>query len=85
MVERSRIWRGPCRAPGRLVVPVSHGTPISPISTRPTASATVTWGRRMNVATPAKRGNTVPGTGSNSRFSSDMTSASRYRPQLNKH
>ena len=43
----------------RFVVPLSHGTPASPIST-PSASERGTYGRRMKVATPAKRGVTMP-------------------------
>ena len=35
MVEASRNCRGPWRGPGRLVVPLSHGTPIRPICTSP--------------------------------------------------
>src|SRR3954470_21511145 len=60
MVERSRIWRGPWRAPGRLVVPPSHGTPTMPIST---SAGSRNSGRRMKVATSPKRGTTVPETG----------------------
>src|SRR5262252_2551696 len=60
MVERSRIWRGPWRAPGRLVVPPSHGTPTMPIST---SAGFLNSGRRMKVATSPKRGVTVPATG----------------------
>src|SRR6187402_2932721 len=60
IVERSRIWRGPCRAPGRLVVPPSHGTPTMPIST---SAGSRNSGRRMKVATSPKRGTTVPETG----------------------
>ena len=60
MVDRSRIWRGPWRAPGRLVVPPSHGTPTMPIST---SAGLRNSGRRMNVATSPKRGTTVPETG----------------------
>src|SRR5215475_11714485 len=53
MVERSRIWRGPWRAPGRFVVPPSQGTPTMPIST---SAGSRNSGRRMNVATSPKRG-----------------------------
>src|SRR5215212_6269645 len=60
MVDRSRIWRGPCRAPGRLVVPPSQGTPTMPIST---SAGSRNSGRRMKVATSPKRGTTVPETG----------------------
>src|SRR5438105_11161524 len=60
IVERSRIWRGPWRAPGRLVVPPSHGTPTMPIST---SAGLRNSGRRMKVATSPKRGTTVPETG----------------------
>ena len=60
MVDRSRIWRGPWRAPGRLVVPPSHGTPTMPIST---SAGSRNSGRRMKVATSPKRGVTVPETG----------------------
>src|SRR5882672_9500162 len=60
MVERSRIWRGPWRAPGRLVVPPSHGTPTMPIST---SAGSRNSGMRMKVATSPKRGTTVPDTG----------------------
>ena len=60
MVERSRIWRGPWRAPGRLVVPPSHGTPTMPIST---SAGSRNSGSRMKVAMSPKRGVTVPETG----------------------
>src|SRR5216683_4188709 len=60
MVERSRIWRGPWRAPGRLVVPPSHGTPTMPIST---SAGFRNSGMRIKVATSPKRGTTVPETG----------------------
>ena len=35
IVEASRIARGPCRAPGRFVVPPSQGRPRMPTSTSP--------------------------------------------------
>src|SRR5260370_6038012 len=60
MVDKSRIWRGPWRAPGRLVVPPSHGTPTMPIST---SAGSRNSGMRMKVATSPKRGTTVPETG----------------------
>ena len=60
MVERSRIWRGPCRAPGRLVVPPSHGTPTMAISS---SAGSRSSGKRMKVAMSPKRGVTVPETG----------------------
>ena len=62
MVEASRSWRGPWRGPGRLVVPPSQGTPISPICTS-SASSTGTCGRRMKVGMPAKRGRSMPDSG----------------------
>ena len=60
MVEMSRIWRGPWRAPGRLVVPPSHGTPTMPMST---SAGSRNSGSRMKVAMSPKRGTTVPETG----------------------
>ena len=60
MVERSRIWRGPWRAPGRLDEPPSHGTPTMPIST---SAGSRNSGNRMKVAMSPKRGVTVPETG----------------------
>src|SRR5262249_34968406 len=60
MVERSRIWRGPWRAPGRLVVPPSPGTPTMPIST---SAGFRNSGRRLEGATAPKRGVPVPASG----------------------
>ena len=64
MVERSRIWRGPCRAPGLLVVPPSQGTPNSPIF----VSSKRGWsgfieGSLMKVGKPAKRASSIAETG----------------------
>src|SRR5712691_4543552 len=56
-----RISRGPCRAPGRLVVPPSHGTPTRAISS---FFGSRSIGSRMNVATSPKRGTTMPESGS---------------------
>src|SRR5687768_17027520 len=55
-----RISRGPCRAPGRLVVPPSQGMPTSAMSS---PAAEVTAGSRMKVDRPAKRGTTAASTG----------------------
>ena len=52
MVEASRTARGPWRAPGRLVVPPSQGTPRKPNSAPPGSWAERS-GRRITVATPA--------------------------------
>jgi hypothetical protein len=41
MVDKSRICRGPCRAPARLVVPPSQGTPIRPISTSSASASAI--------------------------------------------
>src|SRR5438105_496056 len=56
-----RISRGPCRAPGRLVVPPSHGTPISAMSS---FFGSRSIGSRMNVAISPKRGTAMPDSGS---------------------
>src|SRR5262249_50983564 len=55
-----RISRGPWRAPGRLVVPPSQGTPI-----RATSSffGSRSIGSRINVATSPKRGTAMPDIG----------------------
>ena len=64
MVEASRSWRGPWRGPGRFDVPPSHGAPTRPISTSAKrACSEGTWGKRMKVGTPAKRGRSNPDTG----------------------
>ena len=60
-LDMLRISRGPCRAPARLVVPPSQGTPTSAMST---AEKSVTWGRRMKVGMALKRGMSMPLTGS---------------------
>jgi hypothetical protein len=59
IADISRTWRGPCRAPGRLVVPPSHGTPMIPMSMSCAASI-ATCGRRMNVTGPAYLGMSIP-------------------------
>ena len=46
----ARIARGPNRAPGRLVVAVSSGTPVTAIST---PASSCVYLRRMNETTPA--------------------------------
>src|SRR5437764_11881253 len=56
-----RISRGPCRAPGRLVVPPSHGTPTSAISSFFGSRST---GSRIKLATSPNRGITMPESGS---------------------
>ena len=60
--DMSRIWRGPWRGPGRLVVPPSHGMPTRPMS-MPLASSSGTCGMRMKVAMAPKRGVTSPDRG----------------------
>ena len=54
--EALRIARGPKRAPGRLVVAVSNGTPMTATST---PSRAVTYLRRMNEVTPPYVGSGV--------------------------
>src|SRR5215204_3018936 len=68
-----RISRGPCLAPGRFVVPPSHGTPTSAMSSFFGSRST---GSRMNVATSPKRGIARPERGSGNL--SDI--AWQYRP-----
>jgi len=64
IVDRSRSIRGPWRAPGRFVVPLSQGIPTNPICTSAYAgSFGVRCGRRIKVGTPAKRGRSIPETG----------------------
>src|SRR5262249_7941779 len=56
-----RISRGPCRAPGRLVVPPSQGTPTRAMSS---FFGSRSIGSRIKVATSPKRGITMPESGS---------------------
>src|SRR3990167_3449371 len=58
--DSARIWRGPKRAPGRWLVPVSSGTPMKP-ALRP--SALVATGSRIMLARPPKRGMALPPSG----------------------
>src|SRR6266536_497300 len=67
-----RISRGPCRAPGRLVVPPSHGTPTRAMSS---FAASRCIGSRMKVATSPKRGTTMPESGSG-----NLSGMPHYRP-----
>ena len=50
MVDAARIARGPNLAPGRLVVAVSSGTPLT---TRSTPLRSRVYLRRMNETAPA--------------------------------
>src|SRR3990167_1916503 len=58
--DSARIWRGPKRAPGRWLVPVSRGTPMKP-AFRPWAL--VATGSRIMLARPPKRGMVLPPSG----------------------
>ena len=72
IVDRSRSWRGPWRGPGLLVVPASHGTPTSPISTSSMRGEPISrCGRRMKLGMPAKRGISIADTGMKN-WSSDI-------------
>jgi hypothetical protein len=55
--DSARIWRGPKRAPARLEVPMSNGTPMKAASS-PSGDAAA--GNRIIVASPAKRGISLP-------------------------
>ena len=48
-MEALRIASGPNRAPGRRLVAVSNGTPMTATST---SSSEVTYGQRAKVRTP---------------------------------
>src|ERR1700716_1209068 len=67
-----RISRGPCRAPGRLLVPPSHGTPTRAMSS---FAGSRSIGSRMKVATSPKRGTTMPESGSG-----NLSGMPHYRP-----
>ena len=54
MTEYDRIASGPKRAPGRIVVAVSNGTPSTATSTPSSQSATC--GHRAKVLIPVYRG-----------------------------
>src|SRR5712692_2416271 len=69
-----RISRGPCRAPGRLVVPPSHGTPTRAMSS---FAGSRSIGRRMKLATSPKRGTTMPESGSG-----NLSAMPHYRRSL---
>src|SRR6266851_1346317 len=56
-----RISRGPCRAPGRFVVPPSQGTPTRAMSS---FFGSRSIGSRMKVAISPNRGTTMPESGS---------------------
>ena len=51
--DADRIPSGPKRAPVRKVVAVSNGIPTTAAST---PASSTTWGSRMNVLMPEKRG-----------------------------
>ena len=58
--DSARMARGPKRAPGRLEVPMSRGTPTTATSSW---SSGVFAGKRMKVAMPPKRGIWLPPSG----------------------
>ncbi|CAI8717325.1 hypothetical protein EMIT0196P_110052 [Pseudomonas chlororaphis] len=60
ITDSARISRGPKRVPARSEVPMSSGTPTKAAS-RPAGVGT--WGRRIMVAMPPKRGISLPPSG----------------------